>query len=69
MAMDSAAVQSMQWWWLLYPQLAVSLAILLPCSALACWLKRNVRFDFPTAAPADGRAGPSSMAGMNLKAA
>ena len=64
--MDSAAIQSIQYWWLLYPSLAVSLLILLPCSALACWLKRAVRFDWPAAAVAGAGGAPS---GPRLKAA
>jgi hypothetical protein len=44
--MDSAVVQSMQWHFLLWPSLALTCAILLPFSALCCWLKRNKGFDW-----------------------
>lgn len=60
MAMDSAVIQSMAWWWVLYPSLAGCLAILLPCSALSCWLKRNFQFGLP---------GETATDGMKLKAA
>ena len=69
MAMDSAAIQSIQWYWLLYPSLAVSLAILLPCSALACWLKRAARFDWPAVAAAAAGADGGAGSGSRLKAA
>lgn len=52
--MDSAAIQSMHWSFMLWPSLLLTLAVLLPLSAACNWLKRNVRFSLPQfgAAPA-----------------
>lgn len=44
MLMDNAMVQSLQWWYLLYPSLIVTLLVLMPLSAVTCWLRRNCRF-------------------------
>ncbi|KAL6759055.1 HPP family-domain-containing protein [Haematococcus lacustris] len=48
MAMDSRAIQSMQAWFLVYPSLAWTLALLLPLGAATNWLKRNVQFQWPS---------------------
>ncbi|GLI65757.1 hypothetical protein VaNZ11_009372 [Volvox africanus] len=47
MAVDSTAIQKIDWWFMLYPSLAVTIALLLPLGIAINWLKRNVRFDFP----------------------
>ncbi|KXZ42802.1 hypothetical protein GPECTOR_117g367 [Gonium pectorale] len=61
MAVDSAAIQRMDWWFMLYPSLAVTIAVLLPLGIAVNWLKRNVKFDFPadaTSAPTSTSASP-----------
>lgn len=45
MAMDNAVIQRMQWAYMLWPSLMVTLGVLLPLSATCSWLKRTVRFD------------------------
>ncbi|GFR49171.1 hypothetical protein Agub_g11193, partial [Astrephomene gubernaculifera] len=52
MAVDSAPIQNMDWWFMLYPSLVVTAAVLLPLSLACNWLKAHARFDFPTDAPA-----------------
>ncbi len=42
-----------QGWFLLYPSLAFTLALLLPLSWACNWLKRHAKFDFPQGAAAD----------------
>lgn len=51
MAMDNAAIQHMSWAYVLWPSLAVSLAVLLPISAFTNYLRRNYQFDAPWSAP------------------
>jgi hypothetical protein len=51
MAMDNAAIQRMSWAYVLWPSLAISLAVLLPISAFTNYLRRNYQFDAPWSAP------------------
>lgn len=49
--MDNTAIQHMSWAYVLWPSLAISLAVLLPISALINYLRRNYQFDAPWSAP------------------
>ncbi|GLC43995.1 hypothetical protein PLESTB_000217900 [Pleodorina starrii] len=67
MAVDSAAIQRIDWWFMLYPSLAVTIALLLPLGVAINWLKRNVMFDFPPAASTS--ASEPAPSGLRPKAA
>ncbi|KAG2493875.1 hypothetical protein HYH03_007813 [Edaphochlamys debaryana] len=60
MAVDSAAIQRMDWWFMLYPSLTFTLGVLLPIGATVNWLKRNVKFDWPAAPATPPASAPST---------
>lgn len=60
MAVDSHAIQTMDWWFMIYPSLFFTVLLLLPLGVGVNWLKRNVRFDFPEAQPADSVLRPKA---------
>lgn len=47
MSMDNAAIQQMQWGFMLWPSLLLCLGVLLPVGAVTNWLRRNRQFDWP----------------------
>ncbi len=55
LAIDNTVVQAMGPWFLLYPSLAFTAAVMLPTGLLTNWLKRNIKFDFPGAAKLPGQ--------------
>jgi len=73
MFVDSKVMQGMQAWFVLYPSLLFTFAMLLPLGLLCDTLKRKVKFDWPTAVQQQQQGGgphsnPSD-GGMRLKAA
>ncbi|KAG2450011.1 hypothetical protein HYH02_000115 [Chlamydomonas schloesseri] len=59
MAVDSAAIQRMDWWFMLYPSLTITIALLLPLGIAVNWLKRNIKFDFPESWTSSAPATPA----------
>jgi len=47
LVMDNRIVQSMEWFFMLWPSLALTLAVALPVGALTNLLKRRFVFDWP----------------------
>lgn len=72
MAVDSAAIQSMHEWFILYPSLTFTSLLLLPLGYVVNWLKRNVKFDFPNLsaqAQGQGQGGEPGWGSSHLKTA
>lgn len=69
LAFDNKAVQALEWGFLLWPSLLLTLCVALPIAAATNVLKRRVQFDWPGAAARAAPPEPGAAVGAAVAAA